>query len=152
MKKIIFNESQTQDIIKKYLNENKALSTISKELGVSRPVISRVLKENNIKLRTKTHTYTCDYDIFENIDNNEKAYWLGFIAADGTIYQREQNASVIISISKKDREHLEKFKQFCHTDAKIIDFVNTTGFSSPEHSSEMTKIVLNSKKNGSRLY
>ena len=31
-------------------------------------------------------------DYFKNIDNEEKAYWLGFIAADGCIYKMSKTA------------------------------------------------------------
>ena len=51
---------------------------------------------------------------FENIDTEEKAYWLGFMYADGYIisnngrYGQEQ---IGITLSTKDLGHLEKFKQ-----------------------------------------
>lgn len=48
---------------------------------------------------------------FENIDNDEKAYWLGFIAADGTIYHDCKNNSyrLKISLQESDNDFLSKF-------------------------------------------
>ena len=43
---------------------------------------------------------------FQNIDTHQKAYFLGFIAADGAIV----NNTLTITIHKKDIELLEKLK------------------------------------------
>lgn len=45
-------------------------------------------------------------DYFESIDTSEKAYWLGFIAADGNVNKAQQ--VVTVAVHRKDREHLEK--------------------------------------------
>jgi hypothetical protein len=44
-------------------------------------------KANGLKLR-RPHANRCQVvrDYFHNIDTDEKAYWLGFLAADGAIY------------------------------------------------------------------
>jgi len=48
---------------------------------------------------------------FENIDSEDKAYFLGFIAADGCVLDRGINFKVMtIKINKKDIDILEKFK------------------------------------------
>lgn len=143
--KIIFSEPQIKQIIDLYTKENKSTREIGTIFNVSKGVIGRVLKENNIELNHSNRKYYGDYRIFESIDNAEKAYWLGFIAADGCNYWREENASIIISLSRKDRSHLEKFKTFVKTNAIITDFTQSQGFSSSE-GTEMSKIVLNSKE------
>lgn len=53
----------------------------------------------------KHHNYYVNESFFSVIDNEEKAYWLGFLAADGHI--REDK--VYLGLSNKDREHLVKF-------------------------------------------
>ena len=143
MKKIEFTQEQINDILEKYYN-NWSQQKIAYYYNVSRPTIKKILKnQENIILRKQTSKYIYKQDIFENIDNVEKAYWLGFIAADGCNYQRKQNASLIISIHQKDIEHLKKFKVFCQTNAKIKKFNQNQGYS---NNTPMCKIVLNSKK------
>lgn len=142
MKKIEFSQENINDILKKY-NNNWTQKKIAEFYNVSRVVIKRILNENKIPLRKKTNKYYADYNIFEKIDTKEKAYWLGFLAADGCNYQRKENASIIINIHQKDIEQLEKFKIFCKTNANIIKYLANEGFSK---NSEMCKIVLNSKK------
>ena len=85
MKKIEFSQEQKEQIKEMYKN-HKTQKEIAESFNVSRNVISRILKEENISLRTTTSKYFADYNIFENIDSSEKAYWLGFIAADGCNY------------------------------------------------------------------
>lgn len=128
MKKIIFTQEQTNKIITLYQNNN-ALSTIGRQFNVNKNVIKRVLQENNIELRKRTNKHQANTSIFHNIDNPEKAYWLGFFAADGINYRRETNAMVGLSLHQKDKEHLEKFKLFCHSDAQITDLITLDGFS-----------------------
>lgn len=49
--------------------------------------------------------YKIDIDYFKNIDTPEKAYWLGFIAADGCIYKDRLS----IELGIIDENHLYKF-------------------------------------------
>ena len=145
MLKIEFTNEQIQEMIKLYEEDNLSLNKIANKFNVSRGVISRVFKENadKVTIRQRTHKYKADYNKFENIDSAEKAYWLGFLAADGCVYTRENNASIIINIHNKDKEHLEKFKKFMNSNAEIIEHIQNDGFS---NNTPMVKFVLNSKK------
>ena len=49
-------------------------------------------------------------EVFDNIDNPEKAYWVGFILADGCLHEGTSTLSVDLSI--RDKIHLEKFITF----------------------------------------
>lgn len=49
-------------------------------------------------------------NIFNKIDNEEKAYWLGFIVADG--YLNINKHMLRIKLGNKDRSHLIKFIKF----------------------------------------
>ena len=143
MLKNIFTKEQEQDIINQYSIQHKSLRAVGDQYKVSRFVIKRILTENNVSIRHDNHKYKADYSIFETIDNPEKAYWLGFIAADGCNYQREHNASIVLNIHQKDIDHLQKFKEFCKTNAIIKTYTTSAGFS---NNTPMCKLVLNSKK------
>lgn len=142
MKKIIFSQEQINKARELY-GQGLSLDKIGKEFNVSRTVITRLFKENEIIIKKDNHKYKGNYDIFEIIDTSEKAYWLGFLAADGCNYRREQNATILINLNQKDRIQLEKFLQFCNCDSQIIDYIATDGYS---NNTPMSKIQIYSSK------
>ena len=64
----------------------KTKTQIAKELNCSAAFIQKIWIENNLSGSLKT-TYYYDESYFEQINTPEKAYWLGFIAADGNLYR-----------------------------------------------------------------
>ena len=145
MKKIEFSDEQLNKILDLYINKKISMAKIGTIFGVSKTVISRILKEQQITFRNDNHKYKANYDIFEKIDTKEKAYWLGFLAADGCVYKRQNNNSdfIFINIHQKDKSHLEKFKIFMESNVNIIDHIQTEGFS---NNTPMSKITFNSTK------
>lgn len=74
--------------------------------------------------RTRT-TYKVGWnrEVFKEIDTPEKAYWLGFILADGCLHltnQKKTTGYFSIDIGGRDREHLEKFSLFVEAQQPII--------------------------------
>lgn len=59
----------------------------------------------------KNRKYFFNERIFENIDSNEKAYWLGFLMADGSISTKHG-----LRLGLTDFDMIEKFKSFMHAD------------------------------------
>lgn len=66
-------------------------------------------------LNLSNRKYVVDEDYFEKIDSEEKAYWLGFLYADGTVRKR-RSGELRLKLAIKDLAHLEKFqKALCST-------------------------------------
>jgi hypothetical protein len=65
--------------------------------------------------------------IFDVIDTPEKAYWLGFIIADG--YLNDNKNMLRIKLGNKDKCHLEKFIKFLDGDLSMLksEIHNITG-------------------------
>lgn len=55
--------------------------------------------------------------IFEKIDTEEKAYWLGFLYADGSVGSTDNR--IELGLAEIDKNHIEKFKNFIGLDNKI---------------------------------
>lgn len=55
--------------------------------------------------------------IFDDIDTEEKAYWLGFLYADGSVSSKENK--IELGLCEKDLNHMEKFRNFIGLDNKI---------------------------------
>jgi hypothetical protein len=65
--------------------------------------------------------YICNDSFFEKIDTENKAYWLGFLFADGYVRNRKESFSVELKLASKDKEHLLKFREDIESDSKIRD-------------------------------
>jgi hypothetical protein len=105
------------EIISLY-NKGLSLRDLAKKYHVDKGVIKKRLLKHNVKLRTLSEAnriYSFNENVFNKIDSHEKAYWLGFIAADGNVC----NNALKIGLSSKDAEHLEKFKVFLKSDHPI---------------------------------
>lgn len=63
---------------------------------------------------------------FEKIDTEEKAYWLGFLYADGSVGSKEDK--IELGLSKKDLKHIEKFRNFMNITNKISYRKNTKSY------------------------
>ena len=66
--------------------------------------------------------YCFNERFFSEINSEKKAYWLGFIFADGCVCRND----LILSI--KDREHLEKFVNDIDGNNKIQTYLKKTNF------------------------
>lgn len=86
----------------------------SKEIGemLNRTRCAVQLKINKIGLK-REDKYFYNENFFENIDSEEKAYWLGFIYADGYIQiDKEKRIKKLgMELQIGDIEHLKKFNK-----------------------------------------
>jgi hypothetical protein len=101
------NDDDCEKIIKMF-NEGVNKNLLSKEFGVSHPTISNIIKRNLKPRERGNKKYIVDEEYFSTIDTEDKAYWLGFLYADG--YVLEKNKTLIAGITLKDLDHIEKFK------------------------------------------
>ncbi len=56
------------------------------------------------------YKHTCDHRFFQTIDAEHKAYWLGFLGADGYVMTSPRNI-MVLELSRKDETHLIAFKR-----------------------------------------
>jgi hypothetical protein len=61
---------------------------------------------------------------FENIDSQEKAYWFGFIMADGHVHDYGKQKALQINVAVKDETHMSLFKEAIGSSAPIRHFVD----------------------------
>lgn len=106
---IAWTDEQVAYIIDKYTNENYSLKQLGKEFGCAYGTIKNCLNKHGIPSRGNKQGYPRNELYFYSIDTPDKAYWLGFLYADGTV--ASGNGRYDIGITLTDLEHLEKFKQ-----------------------------------------
>ena len=102
-------EYQTTDI---------SLTKLAKREKTTVETLSKYFKLMGVEIINKQNRPKFNIHVFDEIDTEEKAYWLGFIFADGYIGStpiRDDKKSIYnfeISLQKSDSKHLEKFKEF----------------------------------------
>ena len=107
-----------------YQSGNISLTKMEQKYGISRQTLSRRFKKLGIDIVNKQNELKFDNTVFDSIDNEEKAYWLGFIFADG--YISSTNNTFEISLKGSDKEHLDKFNKFMkHKDRNHVKLGKT---------------------------
>lgn len=112
-----FSSEEENKILDLYVKQIKSLSYIAKQFNVDSSVIKRLLIKYNIEIRNN-NTYKkkkLNENYFHKIDSFDKAYWLGFIYADGYI----TNTTFGIKLKSTDIKHLHKLKNCLESEHKI---------------------------------
>lgn len=120
------------DIATKY---NKPLSSVYyliRKNGVNRP-------------RSRGN---CNHCYFDSIDCLQKAYWLGFIAADGCVYVSDKSHAtkhtLTLTLAQEDRYHVEQFA----LDLQSTNKIYTTKSNTVTFACSSSQIVLALSKYG----
>lgn len=129
------------EIIKLYVEEKLSCKNISVKVNASLSGVYDALKRWEIKTRdlSESHReYKVDEYFFNTIDTEEKAYWLGFVYADGYITLPH---SLGISLAKKDMAHLKKLLLHMNSNHPLNNYKSNSNYGI----SEYTRFLLNSK-------
>jgi hypothetical protein len=95
-------------VVEKYY-ELMSVQKVGNFFGVSITPITKILKNSGIIVQNRRYFVNETY--FDIIDSEEKAYWLGFLYADGYIRERDSGNSLDIKLSQLDIKHLELLKK-----------------------------------------
>lgn len=123
-------------IKEEYFNSDLNMEDLYLKYSIKRDTFKKYLKEI-YNLEPKDVRLSYNRNIFSDIDTEEKAYWLGFILADGCIFRNELR----IKLNSCDENHLMKF----------IEFINGVGEVNIQHEVHkstkniLSKVVLVSK-------
>lgn len=131
--------------VKNLYLEGKTVSEIINITGFGKTTIRRWLRELNI-YEPNRDKKLCDYtnlDFFHEINTEEKAYWLGFIQADGNIHSTNYTCSVVLS--KKDENHLIKIGKIFNKSIKEQERICNLS-KNLDQIYESINIVINSKE------
>lgn len=114
------------EVICKY-NKGSTLNSLSLEYETTRYKLKSILEKHNVKIRKKGSKYIFDEDVFENIDSENKAYWLGFIYADGCIMKKNGGSDILMfTLKKSDFKHLYKFCDLIRLDKEKVKIYKDT--------------------------
>lgn len=118
-------KQQIEDIKNKYLN-CIPLIELQKEYNIGYERIKAIVSDCKFISSAQRMNPTLIEDYFENIDNNEKAYWLGLIISDGAITnQPEKNKFQLeITLKQEDEDILYLLAQDLGVNNKVYTSAN----------------------------
>jgi hypothetical protein len=115
----IVNQNQKDGMVNCYMSGDTAKVSAAR-FGLSYSCCIRELKKRGICIRKSRDPiykkYSLNESVFEKIDTEEKAYWLGFIMADGYVAGKKHFA---IRLALADISHVEKFRKFIESNHLI---------------------------------
>ena len=112
----------TNDLIDRY-QVGETIAQLAEAIGCADSTIVRRFCKAGFKGRRRgpPRTYDLDESYFEEIDTEEKAYWLGFLFADGSVQQKIIGNWVLrLELQESDADHVQKFRQAIGSNAPIV--------------------------------
>lgn len=117
------------EAIRLYTKENYTYKQIGEIFGADRKTVSNYLRKAGVQSNPKfarkndpelfrKYDYSVADHIFDVIDTEEKAYWLGFLYADG--YISNNSNEIALALQELDLSTVEKFRQFLKLEDKLI--------------------------------
>ena len=110
------------EIITALYEAGHSTRVIAEMLGHGKTTVGSVVVRHGGTMRQMPG---CEYpDYFERIDTSEKAYWLGFISADGCVAatpQYPEGSHLAVQLGAQDKGHLVKLKAALGATAGVHD-------------------------------
>lgn len=108
------------DLVRQYL-DGISIKELSKKYERAESSVRDLIKRRGINLRPLTEVNR-KFEIYENffdvIDTDEKAYFLGFLYADGNV--KTNKNMVVLALKESDREILEKLNKLIHINKPLF--------------------------------
>ena len=103
---------QKEEIVRRYVMDRKGTTTLGRVYGVKDASIRSILIKRGVKMRTISEgvrRLSIDEKAFSQINENS-AYWVGFLMADGCI--GKNGTRISLRLASKDKKHIYKFRKF----------------------------------------
>jgi len=136
------------------VNNKTPLKLIISEFGIkSKKTIYDVIERNGRDKIIPNKKFTVDENYFENIDTQDKSYWLGFLYADGYVRMKNNKSGELrLKLGLKDKQHIELFKSCIKSSHKIKDIKSYVTVGDKKYESECSTFSIYNTKIVSDLY
>lgn len=121
-RKLGITDAEKDKIVSMY--NSMSAKKVAEIYGVSESYISALWSRRGLTGK-EIRVYKIDQSVFDEIDSELKAYFLGFFAADGCLYKpsshgiKNKQDILRISIHRKDEEILREFNKLFKTDKPL---------------------------------
>ena len=114
-------EQYRDEIYDYYCNQKLSFCEIARRLNCSHETVRKYIIysgwQTESRKNRKPILYKANENFFSSIDTESKAYWLGFIGADGNVEKTLLRLRILLN--DKDEKHLEKFQKDIETNSPI---------------------------------
>jgi len=114
-----FTNSEEAEIVKLYTVGKFGIKQIKRAYGYKYHIsFSAALKRQGVTIRSNheaNRIYKINPYVFDKIDNEQAAYFLGFIYADGCVHKR----SLSVAIKREDVKIIQRLKSFLQSEHPI---------------------------------
>lgn len=138
-----FSEEIITEILQKY-DSGQSITSLNKEYHTTK--VRDLLIENNRQVPESRkgqggakRKYSLNEDYFQELDSKDKAYFLGFIYADGFITKRSQGQN-ILGLTLAEIEPIDKFKRYIQTQKKVGYYKKTNSYSDKSYEYKLALI------------
>lgn len=127
---------QKEEICQRYVAGESA-HALAKAFGADKANVRLMMIKRGVTMRENTpdlhRIYQCNHAYFDQPLDEERAYWIGFLLADGCVSYRKgtkaNNAPVLaVSLSEVDTHHIERFREALESNHPITHFVAKSGY------------------------
>lgn len=114
----VINLKLACDYYIEHIDDHLSLEKVAQKFNVGRQALSKRIKALGYEVINHQTKTKFNEHVFDHIDTEEKAYWLGFIFADGYISSspldpnKKSTYDFELSLKADDVEHLNKFNMF----------------------------------------
>jgi hypothetical protein len=111
---------------------------IGRMLGHGKSTVNAAIVRHGGEIRQMTGCECPDF--FDSVDTPEKAYWLGFLSADGCMVatvRHPEGDHLSVRLGARDKGHLVKLKEALGAHATVLDGV-ANGFGKPEPNANLS--------------
>ncbi len=110
------SRKQADEAVVLYTQEDMKLSDIARKMNTTSTTVSKELREKGVKVKRKWK-YRCDHEFFSVIDTEVKAYWLGFLMADGCV--ASDTNTIAITLQDRDGYIMERMAKEMKTNSPV---------------------------------
>lgn len=106
-------ENDVSLIINDYLLNGLSATKLAEKYGYKPRRIYTILAKNKVKMRNKSEMqrkYSLNEHYFDVIDDEHKAYWLGWLYSDGSLTSGKNAYEISLKLAEVDKEILDKIK------------------------------------------
>jgi hypothetical protein len=115
-------DGKIDEVIRLYTKEGLSSEAIGKIFHVGKLSVTKLLRRNNIPVRSIGTRYLLNEDFFSSVDTPEKLWVLGWFYSDG--YNSEEGNDVRITLNERDEEVLIKMAELMGSNRPIFKVPN----------------------------